>query len=139
MAAASSTSPVRTERPVVRSPLFSALVGLASLGVLLQALWAGLFMGGVQTNRTTWEHVHQYGGYATTALGVIAAVVALVQLRARRDVVLGSIAFAVLLVAEVGLGSSVEDTPILRAAHFPLALLLMAVAVWLPLRARNRG
>jgi len=120
--------------------LFSSLAGLTSLGVLLQGLWAGLFVptgkGGPYDD--TWVGVHQWGGLVTLVLGVAAAVVAVVTLRARRDLLIGAIALAVLLVIEVGLGSAVSDSRSGAAAavHLPLALVIMSLTVWLPLRAR---
>lgn len=122
-----------------RSPLFSALVGLASLGVLLQGLWAGLFSGGDPAHHDTWVHVHAIGGMVTGFLALVAAIVACVQLRHRRDIVVGAVVFFVLLVAEIGLGESLGDNRALAAVHFPLALALMGLAVWLPLRSSRRG
>ena len=138
MASAESTTTPPTAPAPARSPLFAAVIGLASLGVLLQGLWAGLFSGGDLAHREGWVTVHQIGGTVTGALALIAAVVALVQLRHRRELVIGSIVFLVLVVAEIGLGEAIQDTRGLTAVHFPLALLLMALAVWLPLRASSR-
>jgi hypothetical protein len=138
VASAESTSTPPTVPAPARSPLFAAVTGLASLGVLLQGLWAGLFSGGDPAHREGWVTVHQVGGMVTGALALVAAVVALVQLRHRRDLVIGSIVFLVLVVAEIGLGQAIDDSRRLVAVHIPVALLLMAVAVWLPLRASSR-
>lgn len=137
MASAESTSTPPTAAPA-RSPLFAAVTGLASLGVLLQGLWAGLFSGGDPAHHEGWVTVHQVGGMVTGVLALIAAVVALVQLRHRRELVIGSIVFFVLVLAEIGLGQAIENSRRLTAVHFPLALLLMALAVWLPVRASSR-
>jgi hypothetical protein len=133
-AAAPGTTPPATDRP--RSPLYSALIGLASLGVLLQGVWAGLFIREGKQYDAHWVAVHSLDGQVTTALALVATVVAFVQLRARRDLVLGTALFTLLLVAEVGLGSALGDAQGLLALHIPLALALMGLAVWLPLRAR---
>lgn len=132
-----STPPAATGR--ARSPLFGAVTGLASLGVLLQGLWAGLFAGADPAHHETWVRVHQIGGMVTAALALVAAVVAFAQLRHRRELVLGSIAFFVLTVVEVGLGEAIGDSRALTAVHIPLALALMALAVWLPVRAAVNG
>jgi hypothetical protein len=121
-----------------RNPLFSAVVGLASLGVLLQGVWAGLFFGDPGSH-DLWVRVHSIGGMVTGALALVAVVVALAQLRHRRDIVVGAIVFFVLVVAEIGLGEALGDQRGLVAVHIPLAMALMALAVWLPLRAARRG
>jgi putative Ca2+/H+ antiporter (TMEM165/GDT1 family) len=51
--------------------------------------------------------------------------------------VLGTAALAVLLVLEVLLGEAVGSSLAAQAVHVPLALALMALAVWLPVRARR--
>ena len=125
----------RSTRP--RSPLYGILVGLTTLGVLLQGLWAGLFLREQGGWEGRWVGVHALDGQVTTALALAAAVVAYVQLRERRDLVLGTAVLTVALALEVGLGSAAGDSAAARAVHVPLALLIMALAVWLPLRARG--
>jgi hypothetical protein len=134
-APATGTPSPATDRP--RSPLYSALVGLAALGVLLQGVWAGLFIREGRGNDPHWVAVHSLDGQVTTALALVATVVAFAQLRARRDLVLGSAVFTLLLVAEVAIGSAVGGAHALQVVHIPLALALMGLAVWLPLRARR--
>ncbi|MGY1813694.1 hypothetical protein [Blastococcus sp. SYSU D00820] len=114
-------------------PAFSALVGLTSLGVLLQGLWAGLFLSGADYG--TWVNVHQHGAEATIVLALLAAVAAVVWMRHRTPVVVGTVLLLVLLVAEYFLGRAGEGTPIV--VHVPLAMLLMGLAVWLPMAARR--
>jgi heme A synthase len=127
-----ATAPVRT-----RSPLYGVLIGLTTLGVLLQGLWAGLFLRESGGYAQRWVAVHSLGAQVTTALALVAAVVALVRLRARRDLVLGTAALALLLVLEVLLGEAIGSSLAAQAVHVPLALALMALAVWLPVRARR--
>jgi hypothetical protein len=67
----------------------------------------------------------------------VATVVAFVQLRGRRDLLLGSAALTLLLVAEVAIGQGVGRSHALQVVHVPLALALMGLAVWLPVRARR--
>jgi hypothetical protein len=123
------------------SSLFSSLAGLTSLLILLQALWAGLFVptGKGGPYQDTWVEVHQWGGLIALVLGVATAVVGFVTLRPRRDLWVAAIALAVLLLVEVGLGSAISegDSRGAAAVHIPLALVLMSLTVWLPLRARR--
>jgi hypothetical protein len=130
----------RTEQPTTAGsrdvrphPVWSALIGLTSLGVLLQGLWAGLFLrpdaGG------PWYSVHQHGAEATVTLALLATVAAAVWVRHRRDLLIGTVLLLVLLVAEYFLGRAGGGSV---AVHVPLAMLLMGLAVWLPMAARRR-
>lgn len=121
--------------PAARSPLFSALVGLAGVGVLLQGVWAGLFIREGQDNSDAWVEVHARGAEITIVLALLAAVVALLRLRSRPALVVGSLAFLVLLVAESYVGGLVGDQQVLEVVHFPLAMALLGLAVYLPVAA----
>jgi hypothetical protein len=127
-----------TTAPAARRahPLHSALVGLASLGVLLQGVWAGLFMGG-SDDYGTWVEVHQHGAETTVALAALATIAALVWLRHRVAVVVGTALLFVLLVVEMVLGMSIDDSSWAVVIHVPLAMLLLGLAVWLPTAARR--
>lgn len=127
----------RASAPTTRPhPVHSALVGLTSLGVLLQALWAGLFLR--RGDQGTWVSIHQHAGETTVLLGVLAAVAALIWMRHSRPVLIGTLVLAVLLVVELMLGYASDDRGGSVAVHVPLAMLLMGLAVWLPLAARRR-
>jgi heme A synthase len=132
-----TTSPTTPDR-ASRSPLYSALIGLAGLGVLLQGVWAGMFVREGHENVHSWVEVHSRGAEVTIVLAALATVVALVKLRANRPLVIGSGVFTVLLVLESWLGGRVGGSPALETVHFPLAMALLGLAVWLPLRARRR-
>ena len=47
--------------------------------------------------------------------------------------------FTLLLLVESYVGGEIGDRPWLTAVHFPLAMALVGLAVWLPLRARRRA
>jgi len=115
-------------------PVWSALIGLTTLGVLLQGLWAGLFLrrGG---DHSSWVSVHQHGGEATVTLALLATIAAVLWLRERRDLLGGTVLLLVLLVVEYFLGRAGGNSVVV---HVPLALLLMGLAVWLPVAARRR-
>jgi hypothetical protein len=131
MASTSDTTDVRRRsRP---HPAWSALVGLASLGVLLQGLWAGLFLRR-DYDGSTWYSVHQHGAEVTVVLALLATVAAAVWLRHRRDLLVGTGLLLVLLVVEYFLGRAGGGSV---AVHVPLAMLLMGLAVWLPMAARR--
>lgn len=132
-----TTVPTRTAARA-RSPLYSALVGLAAVAVLLQGLWAGLFIRGGQKYADSWVQYHSVGGEVAIGLAVLATIVALVKLRSRVDLVVGSIVFTLVLVLEAYLGGLIGDSPWVTAIHIPLAMALMGLAVWLPVRATRR-
>jgi hypothetical protein len=125
-----------------RSPLFAALVGLVGFAVLLQGLWAGIFLehDGERDAAGKWIDVHARGGEIAILLAAIATVVAFVTMRARRDLWIGGLALVLLLVLESWIGGLIRDDSkdTLTAVHVPLAMAIMAVSVWLPLRARSR-
>ena len=138
-----TTSTTDRATPVTRtgSPVYGALIGLASLVVLLQGLWAGIFLehDGERDAASSWIDVHARGADLAILLGVLATVYAFWKLRARTDLWIGSLVFTVLLVLEAYLGGLIRDDgqDTLTAVHVPLAMALMGLAVWLPLRARR--
>ena len=129
-------------RSAAKTTLFSALTGLAALAVLLQGLWAGIFLehDGQRDDASGWIDVHARGGEVALVLAVAATAVALWRHRARKDLWIGSLVLVVLLVLESYLGGLIRDDSkdTLTAVHVPLAMAIIAVSVWLPLRARSR-
>jgi heme A synthase len=125
-----------------RRRVFAALTGLAALAILLQGLWAGMFLehDGERDAAESWIEVHATGGEVAIGLAALATIWALVRLRGRRDLVIGAVVLTVLLVLEAYIGGLIRDEgkDSLTPLHIPLALLLMGVAVWLPFRA-GRG
>jgi hypothetical protein len=119
--------------------IFAALTGLAALAVLLQGLWAGMFLehDGRRDAAARWIDVHATGGEVAIAFAALATVWALIRLRGRRDLVVGAIGLTVVLVLEAYIGGLIRDDgkDSLTPLHIPLALLLMGLAVWLPVRA----
>jgi len=121
--------------------VFTALTGLAALAVVLQGLWAGLFLqyhdAAHRAQRESWMGVHALGGEVAIALAVLATVWAIWRLRSRRDLVIGAAALTVLLIIVAYVGGLITDDEkdFLIPLHIPLALLTLALAVSLPLRA----
>ncbi len=135
MSARDEHSPTTTTGAGPQSAAFNALVGLTTLGVLLQGLWAGIFL---QDASEVWVNVHGVGALVTVLLAVAAAIVAFLRLRPRSDLVGASTVLAVLLIIETGVGSAIRGgVHGLTIVHVPLALLVMGIAVWLPLKARS--
>lgn len=122
----------------VRSPIYTALIGLSALAVLLQGLWAGLFIQEGSKYKSNWVEVHARGADVAIVLAIAATIVAFVTLRSRLDLVIGSAVFTVLLVLEAYLGGIIGEHTNLTAIHIPLAMGLMALSVYLPLRATRR-
>jgi heme A synthase len=133
--ATDSLPPAPAERPRPRSPLYSSVIGLTGLGILLQGVWAGLFIHEKEDFRQNWVNVHSIGGTVISVLALIAVIIALLQLRSRRDIVAMTIVFFVLVVVEGLLGTLIGDTPGLEALHIPLALFLMGMVAVLSFQA----
>jgi hypothetical protein len=137
---APASAPARTPiDDAGRRRVYSGLTGLAALAVLLQGLWAGIFLehDGGRDGASGWIDVHAHGGEVAILLALLATVWALARLRGRRDLVFGAIALTVLLVLEAYIGGLIRDDEkdSLTAVHVPLAMLLMALVVWLTFRA----
>lgn len=129
-----------TDRRAVH-PAWSALVELTTLGVLLQGLWAGLFLRRGAGGAHTWVGVHQHGGEVTVLLALLAllaTIASAVCQRSRRDLLIGTAVLFLLLAVETGLGTAADGASAAVAVHVPLALLIMGLAVWLPAAARRQ-
>ena len=100
--------------------------------MLLQGVWAGLFIREGRDVDEMWVEVHARGAEITILVALVAAVVALVRLRSRPALVVGSLALLVLLVVESYVGGLVGDHQLLEVVHFPLAMALLGLAVYLP-------
>ena len=130
-----------TTRPAAtttdRSALFSALIGLASLAVFFQSVWAGMMIREAKDYNQTWVNVHDWGARAAFVLALLATIVAVVKLRSRKDLLGGAATLTVLILAEAWLGGRIGGAPGVVAFHIPLAFAIFALAVWLPLRSRR--
>jgi hypothetical protein len=82
--------------------------------------------------------VHDTGAKITFALSISAFPAALVWMRKRPLVVILSGAFVALILLVSWIGGEIGSTPWLTALHIPLAMLMMAIAVYLPFTARPR-
>jgi hypothetical protein len=116
--------------------VFSTLTGLAGLAVLLQGLWAGEFLKyhgpAAQAQRDSWLDVHARGGEVAIALAAVATIWAVLRLRSRLDLLIGSAVLTVLLIAVAYVGGLItdHDRDGLTPLHIPLALSALVLAVW---------
>jgi len=111
---------------------FSILNGLTLLGVLLQAVWAGEFIGR-HGGRQDWVTVHEIGGFVVVVLALATAVAAVALRRASSAVMFGALGLLVLIVVQTGLGEAItkSDANELIAAHIPIAVLVFGLGVYL--------
>lgn len=124
-----------------RSTLFRVLIGLATLTILLQGLWAGIFLehDGKRDAASSWIDVHARGADVAILLTVAAAIAAFVTLRSRKDLWVGAGVLAGLLILESYLGGLIVDQSkdTLTAIHVPLGMGIMGLSVGLVLRGRS--
>lgn len=123
------------------SKIFAALTGITSIVVLLQAVWAGIFLqhDGARDAASNWVEIHARGGEVAIALALLATVFAFVRLRPHKDLWIASLGLTVILVLESYIGGLIvdESKDSLTAVHVPLGMAIMALVVWIPLRARH--
>ncbi len=136
-----TTTPSASTPTPTRNSVYSALIGTSALAVLLQGLWAGIFLehDGHRDAASSWIDVHARGADVALLFAVLATVYAFWKRRARTDLWFGGFVFSVLIVVESYLGGQIRDDSkdTLTAVHVPLAMAIMALAVWLPVRARS--
>jgi len=128
--------------PSEKAPVFAGLVGVSAVAVLLQGLWAGIFLvhDGQRDAAGSWIEVHARGGEVALAFAALATGYAFFRHRSRKDLWGGGLVFTLLLVLEAYIGGLIVDEgkDALTAVHVPLAMAIMALAVWLPMRAVRR-
>ena len=115
---------------------FSALVGITSLAIFVQAVTAGEFVS--QKNRGGWISAHDVVSNVVAVLALALAIFAIVKLRkASRPLLVGSIVLLVLVVVQIVLGHQITDNKQdwLIGIHVPLAFIIFGIAVWMPINA----
>jgi len=125
----------------VTSSGYTALLALAGIAIVLQGLWAGIFLehDGKRDAAGSWIDVHARGGEVALVLAAAATVLAFVRVRARRDLWLGAAVLTALLVLESYVGGLIRDQgkDTLTAVHVPLAMAVMGLTAWLLARSRS--
>lgn len=118
---------------------YAALTGLAGLLVVLQGVWAGIFLAhdGARDDYEGWIDVHARGADIAIVLAALATVLILVRVRSARSLWIGGAALTLVLVLESYLGGLIRDDSkdALTVVHIPLAMAIMGLAVWLPIRS----
>lgn len=138
MATTERTTPTPETGERMTDPLFSALIGLVTLGIFLQSVWAGMIIREGQGYNATWVSIHDLGAKTCFVLALVATIVAVVKLRARRDLIIGSAVLTVLIFAESYIGGLIGDKASAIALHIPIGFAIFALAVWLPMRTLRR-
>jgi ABC-type uncharacterized transport system permease subunit len=116
--------------------VFSALVGLTSLAIFLQAITAGEFVS--QKDRDGWINAHDVIANIVALLALATMIFAIVALRKySRPLLIGTIALFVLVVIQTFLGHQITDNhqDWLIGIHVPLAFIIFGIAVWLPIQS----
>ena len=139
-----TTSPNPTPaRRASRDALYASMIGLTSLVVLLQGLWAGLFIRegkafDASSAQSSWVEVHDWGARVAIVLAFVSLVLVVRRLRDRTELVAGTAALFVFLLVEAFIGGKIGEHPSWPSVHVPLAMALMGLSVWLPARAARR-
>lgn len=121
--------------------IFASLAGLTALAVLLQGLWAGIFLehDGERDAASSWIDAHARGGEVALVLAAITTIFAVWKLRPRKDLWIGSAILTVLLILESYLGGLIRDAnkDTLTAVHVPLGMAIMGLVIWIAVRVRT--
>lgn len=114
--------------------VFSVLNGLVLLGVLVQGMTGGAFLGGAAG--VDWAQLHQVDAGVVEALALVAAILAIATQRRHRGIAVWSPVLFALLVLQHGLGAGISGgNRVLVAVHVPVALLVMGLGVYLSIAA----
>jgi hypothetical protein len=115
---------------------FSALTGLTSLSILVQAAIAGEFVS--QKHRGGWIDAHDIVADVVAALALATMIFAIVRLRkTNRALMVGTIVLFVLVDIQVFIGHRITDNnqDWLIGIHVPLAFIIFGIAIWLPINS----
>jgi ABC-type uncharacterized transport system permease subunit len=115
---------------------FSALVGITSLAIFVQAVTAGEFVS--QAHRGGWISAHDIIANVVAVLALATMIFAIVTLRAAsRALLIGTIALFVLVAVQTLIGHQITDNDQdwLIGIHVPLAFIIFGIAVWLPIQS----
>jgi heme A synthase len=114
--------------------VFSILNGLILLGVLVQGMTGGAFLGGA--TGVNWAQLHQVNAGVVETLALVAAILAIATQRRRRGIAVWSPVLFALLILQHGLGAGISGgNRVLVAVHVPVALLVVGVGVYLSVAA----
>jgi ABC-type uncharacterized transport system permease subunit len=115
---------------------FSALVGVTSLAIFVQAVIAGEFVS--QNHRKGWISVHDVVADVVVALALATMIFTIITLRkASRALLIATIILFALVVIQTFIGHQITDNnqDWLIGIHVPLALIIFGIAIWLPIQS----
>ena len=115
---------------------FSALVGVTSLAIFVQAVTAGEFVS--QKHRGGWIDAHDIVADIVAVLALATMIFTIVTLRrSSRPILVGTIVLFVLVVVQTILGHQITDNDQdwLIGVHVPLAFIVFGIALWLPINS----
>jgi hypothetical protein len=115
---------------------FSALTGVTSLAIFVQAITAGEFVS--QKHRGGWIDAHDIVADVVGVLALALMIFTIVTLRkTSRALLVGTIVLFVLVAAQTAIGHQISDNKQdwLIGVHVPLAFIIFGIAVWLPINA----
>ena len=125
--------------PVSRfGPGYAALVGLVSLAIVLQGIFAGVFIE--PGSHSGALNAHNVNADVALGLAIVAAGYAIAFLRdAAPALVIRSVVLVALLIALVAIGHAITGSGdnSLTPVHVPLALFAFGLTIWLSVRARS--
>jgi drug/metabolite transporter (DMT)-like permease len=116
--------------------VFSALIGVTSLAIFVQAITAGEFVS--QDHRKGWISAHNVVADVVVLLALVTMVFAIAALRkVSRALLTGTIVLLVLVVVQTFIGHEITDNSQdwLIGIHVPLAFIVFGIAVWLPIQS----
>src|SRR3954464_15283128 len=113
-----------SETRTARDPLVASVIGLTSLVILLQGLWAGLFIRegkdfDATSAQSNWVDVHDWGARIAILLALASLFVAVRRVRAQTELLVGTAALLILLLLEAYIGGAIGDHPNWPNFHTP--------------------
>ena len=112
----------------------TGLFAAAVLLVVLQGLWAGLFIGKEEAD--AWVFVHARGAEASILAAGVATVLAVWRLGSHRAIWVGGMVLTALLALISFVGGLITDHDMdsLIPVHVPLAMASLLLGTWLVVR-----
>jgi hypothetical protein len=134
------TAPAQSSRARVSrfAPGFAVLVGLVAVAILLQGIFAGIFIK--PGSHSGALSAHNVNADVALGLAIVAAGYAIAFLRNDApSLVIGCVVLVAVLIALVAIGHAITDSNNdgLTPVHVPLALIAFGLTIWLSVRARS--
>jgi uncharacterized membrane protein YhaH (DUF805 family) len=125
-----------------RSTAYAVVMTLCAIAIVLQGLWAGLFLqhGHDSATGQSWLHVHARGGEVAIGLAAVAAIIAFFRMFRRYALWFWTGVLVVLLAGEAYVGGQIteHEQHNLLPVHVPLAMAILTLAAWLTVVAWRR-